>query len=412
MHLDLHFGRKQVGLDLDSAVPLALHRQDPARPLSDPVAAIHDAIERPHDYPALRRALTMDDRIVLLVDDDMASRPSLWAPVLEQVISAGVAPEAITVLQPQDAPEPNSMALPAIWHQVHIEVHDPTDRRRLSYLATTRHGRRIYLNRTAVDADQLIVLARRKYDAVGALGAERAIYPAMSDAATIHDSRARMRDAALALTPVSRAEAKEVAWLLGAPFMIQLIEGENDQLLHVVAGSTESSAEAQRLLEARWQVGIDRAADVVIATITGDAARQTFSDLGRAIAVARSAAKPRGRIILLTEATPSLGPGMELVQDAGEPRLALAEVSRNNVVDIEAAALWSRAIADGPVALLSGLPVETCEELFVTPLENAGQIRRLVAPHDAVLLLTDAHRTSVVMTGEKSKIRAARRRQR
>jgi len=38
-------------------------------------------------------------------------------------------------------------------------VHDPAHRQRLSYLATTRRGRRIYLNRTAVDADQIVVLS-------------------------------------------------------------------------------------------------------------------------------------------------------------------------------------------------------------------------------------------------------------
>ena len=36
--------------------------------------------------------------------------------------------------------------------QVGVEVHDPADRKHLAYLATTRSGQRIYLNRTAVDA--------------------------------------------------------------------------------------------------------------------------------------------------------------------------------------------------------------------------------------------------------------------
>ena len=49
---------------------------------------------------------------------------------------------------------------------MHVEVHDPSDRKRLAYLATTKQGHRIYLNRTAVDADQLVVLTRRDYDVV------------------------------------------------------------------------------------------------------------------------------------------------------------------------------------------------------------------------------------------------------
>ncbi len=53
--------------------------------------------------------------------------------------------------------------LPEAFEDVHIEVHDPrTDES--CYLATTKHGRRIYLNRTVVDADELVVLSRRGYD--------------------------------------------------------------------------------------------------------------------------------------------------------------------------------------------------------------------------------------------------------
>ena len=60
----------------------------------------------------------------------------------------------------------------------------PADRRGLSYLATTRRGRRIYLNRTAVDADQLVLLTRRSYDCrMGYAGGEGALFPALSDEA-------------------------------------------------------------------------------------------------------------------------------------------------------------------------------------------------------------------------------------
>ena len=58
----------------------------------------------------------------------------------------------------------------------------------LSYLATTRQGRRIYLNRSAVDADQLILLTGRGYDPrLGIHGAETALYPRLADEATLHE---------------------------------------------------------------------------------------------------------------------------------------------------------------------------------------------------------------------------------
>ena len=49
--------------------------------------------------------------------------------------------------------------LPDEFQDVRTEIHDPGKREALAYLATTRRGRRIYLNRTVVDADQSIVVA-------------------------------------------------------------------------------------------------------------------------------------------------------------------------------------------------------------------------------------------------------------
>src|SRR3712207_8516498 len=67
-------------------------------------------------------------------------------------------------------------------------------------------------------------------------------------------------------TPPSRP-ATEVAWLLGAPFLVQVIEGSSSGLAHVVAGPPASSSEAQKLLDARWRVEVERPADVVVAAV-------------------------------------------------------------------------------------------------------------------------------------------------
>src|SRR5947209_20419660 len=121
-------------------------------------------------------------------------------------------------------------APPESFQQAHIEVHDPTDRRRLAYLATTRHGRRLYINRTAVDADQLVVLARRGYDPLlGYWGGEGILYPALADEATRQEMCGRLSLAVPGETPWPvRQEAVEAAWLLGAPFLVHVVEGAGD----------------------------------------------------------------------------------------------------------------------------------------------------------------------------------------
>src|SRR5207244_567281 len=177
---------------------------------------------------------------------------------------------------------------------VHVEVHDPANRDHLAYLATTRRGRRIYLNRTAVDAEQVIILSRRSYDPLaGYSGAEAALFPALSDAATRSELYQKLSMEAPGPEPWPvRQEATEVAWLLGAPFILQVIEGPGEQVGDILGGMVETSADGERLLDARWRTRVATMADTVVAGIAGDPAHHDFTDLARALGCAARVVKP------------------------------------------------------------------------------------------------------------------------
>src|SRR4029079_9521876 len=102
-----------------------------------------------------------------VVDEHLPRLAGLVTAVLEHVVAAGVDPAAITLLcQPTASKQPWIEDLPDAFQDVHLEVHDPADRKRLAYLATTKSGRRVYLNRAVVDADQLVVLTGPHFDPV------------------------------------------------------------------------------------------------------------------------------------------------------------------------------------------------------------------------------------------------------
>jgi hypothetical protein len=44
------------------------------------------------------------------------------------------------------------------------------------------------------------------------------------------------------------------------------------------------------------------------------------------------------------------------------------------------------------------LPAQTAEELFTVPLEQAGQVQRLLGSAASCLFLADAHKTMAVVT--------------
>jgi len=402
MHLAIDYGRAQLQLDVPDARLATLSRPAPVAPVSDPAAAVRQALEHPFDFPALRRALTPDDHVAIVVDEHLPRLAELLTPILEHIAAARVTPEAITLLCPPPSGTQDWVNdLPDEFQDVRIEVHDPTDRRKLSYLATTKHGRRLYLNRTAVDADQLVVLTKRSYDPLlGYAGAEGAIYPALSDTATRQEAASKMSLAPPGGTawPL-RQEAAEVAWLLGAPFLVQVIEGAGEEIAHVVGGSLGSSTEGQRLLDARWRATVAGPVGTVVAGVSGDPARHGFTDLAQALASAARVVRDNGRIILLTEATPQLGAAAELLRQAETPAQALEWLRQQKPADMAAACQWASAAQKAHIYLLSGLDDETAEELFTTPLDHAGQTQRLLAADGAFLFLADAHKALAVAAG-------------
>jgi nickel-dependent lactate racemase len=250
-----------------------------------------------------------------------------------------------------------------------------------------------------VDADQVVVLSRRGYDPLlGYSGSEGALFPALSDEATRQELLGQLSMAApeQRFWPIHK-EASEVAWLLGAPFMVQVIEGAGEEITHVLGGLADTGEEGQRLLNARWRVETDRVADTVVATLSGDPARQTFADLARAAAAASRVVKPRGRIILLTEANPPLGAGADLLRCSEDTVKALELLQEQRPSDMAAAFQWAHACQQASIYLLSGLPAEIAEELDAVPLDNADQVQRLLRPESSCLVLPDAHKTLAVV---------------
>jgi len=382
----LHFGRGRIDVAIPEDRLVGVRRRPPAPALADPAAAVRDALETPLGFPPLRRALTPDDHVTVVIDEHLPRLGALLTPLLEHIASAGVAPEAIALLSAAPAADQGWLDdLPEAFEEVRVEVHDPKDRKRVAYLATTRRGRRVYVNRSAVDADQLVVLCRPDADPLLRRGGAGLLYPALSDEAT-REELAGVR----ASPPALRHEAAEIAWLLGAPFLVQVVEGAGDDIAHVVAGPVDTSEEGLRLYEARWRQTCADLADTVVATLSGDPRRHELRDLAFALDHAARVVQPEGRIILLSEALPRLGPAAELLRKADDPGRALELLRQSPAPDRAAAEQWAGAARRAHIYLLSGLPEATAEELFVTPMEHADQLQRLVRGGGSYLLLEDA----------------------
>ncbi|AWM41793.1 DUF2088 domain-containing protein [Gemmata obscuriglobus] len=358
---------------------------------------VRAALERPFKFEPLRRALTPDDRVAVVIDPRLPHLTEMLAEVLSHIGSAGVPLAAVTVVSPPGAPQPWIDDLPEEFEDITAETHDPDDVQKLMYVATTKGGRRVYLNRRVAEADFVVVLAGRRYDPhTGYAGAEAALFPALSNAETLAAFADRFSSAAP--DGNRETEAAEVAWLLGAPFFVQVIEGEAGTVHGVVGGLFESGAEGIRQQDARWRGAISEEVDTVIAAVSGEPDAITFLDLAQAAATAARAVKKGGRIALLTTAAPELGPGAELLRKLEGPTGAKKLLANEKPSDWAAASLWVYAAKSASMFFASGYPEDVAEELFCTPIYTRSEAQRLIdTGTGTVLLIPDAHRAMITV---------------
>jgi nickel-dependent lactate racemase len=398
MNVAVPFGQEQLDVEIEPGRLIELRRpHPPADPLADPVAAVRFALEHPHNYPPLRRALTPDDHVTIVVDEELPRTAALLKPILAHVTEAGVKPEAVTLLCPPNSTGQDWLEeLPDEFEEVQVEVHQPQDRTRLSYLAATQQGRKIYLNRSLVEADQLIVLSGRGFDPLtGYSGAEAMIYPQFSDAATRGESSQYLSLNTVGSDSALRQEAAEVAWLLGSPFLVQVLLGEEDQVTGVLGGLMTTSGEGQRLLDESWRARADRLADVVVAAVPGEAGSNDFAVVARALGNAARAVKIKGKIILLSRRVPSWPGKGQFLARAENPSRAVELLRQEGSLNTSSAFLWVSAAQRASVYLLSRLPEATAAKCFTNPMAGPEQLQQLLGSEASCLVLQDADKTLV-----------------
>ena len=392
----LAWGRQELELELGRARLVEARRGPMPPPLADLAAATESALAEPFQFPQLRRALTPEDHVVVVLDPMLAHPEHLLPPLLRHITEARVDPSAITLLCPvAEQSQAWIELLPEAFQEIRVETHQPDDPKKLAYLATTQGGRRVYLNRSAVDADQTIVVTRRFYDGhLGYAGGPGVVFPGLADEEALTESRAKVSmKVPGSKTFTMKHEAEEITWLMGAPFFLQVVEGEAGEPIHVVAGTLEACHEAERRLDAAWHVQLDEPSDLVVATLIGDPASHTFDDMARAVAYATRAVKPGGRVVLVCDADPELGPACQILREMEEPRAAKKRLFEEAPVDLEAGFLWTTAAERAKLYVFSQMSPDTIEEMYATPLDKATQVGKLIAAAETVAYLPDAHRT-------------------
>ncbi len=375
---------------------------------AEAAAAVREALEHPRDFPPLRQMIVPGDRVTIAIDPTIPQAQSVLAGLVDVLERAGVGPDTLTIITPS---HPTVEGNGAASTGGPIALHDPDDRTQIAYLASTSAGRRVYLNRLLTDADVVVPVGRVGYDpALGFRGPWSVLYPTMSDRATMAAVRDRARPSSDEGEGEHRPggamldESFEVSWLLGTQFYLGLVPGARG-LADVVAG--RDTAVRQRGIESveqNWTLRAPSRAELVVAGVGGPDPAATLDDLAAALETATHLVQHGGKIVVLSRVSGPIGPALQRLMTADDPRDAAAVLrGHEHDDDYPIARRIAHATAWADVFLWSALDPETVEALSIVPLERPEHSRRLVASSGSVTFVNRAELTRAEVEPEEDR---------
>jgi hypothetical protein len=394
MRVEVAFQDDQLDFDLPDDRVIGAWHGPPRLAPAEVEYQTASALEVPLDYPPLRQAVVPGDRVVIPLDPGIPDAYRILEVVYSVLRGAGVTPETIQVLSPR-----SSVAAAEAANR-----HDPEDRGALAYLATTSQGRRVYLNRMLTDADFVLPIGRLGFDPVlGYRGPWSLIYPALSDEETLRAYRTQ----AIARPPDRDAdvpalnESAEVSWLLGSQFHIGVVEGQSG-VSTVLAGRDERVRdEGKAAVDAVWLFRAEDRADVVVAGIGGPGQTADLHDLVQGLETAMQLVRRGGKIVALSCVGGPLGPAMQRLVRADDPRSGPAVLrGLEGEPDYATACRLARVLTWADVYLFSSLDEQDVEGLSMIALAKPAEARRLVAAASSSIFVSGADRTRAMVAGE------------
>ncbi len=373
--------------------------------LEDVGSAVAQCVRRPLDYPPLGQCITPADRVVLVLEPGLPQVDTVVAEVVRCLAEAGLAIDGLTVLRSEQddrgrAADPGGQLPKDVRDRVTVTTHDPTNRQQLAYLAMSRGGSPILLNRAITDGDLVIPIGRARNPAASDnFGMNGVVFPFYSDPKTHLRFRlfpAKRSSKAQRLQLIEQCD--EVGWLLGVTFAIQVVPGPGDSILHVLAGEIGSvGVEGQRRYEEAWRSTVASQARMVVAAIEGGESQQTWENVGTALEMASTLVTDGGAMVVCSDLATEPGPGIRRLLEVRSRRRAIREIRREYPEDLLPAIRLARALDRGDVYLLSRLDPGTVEDLDIAPVAETQELVRLTQRCGSCILISNAPQAMVTI---------------
>lgn len=327
MKVKMNFGTETVEVSLPEKTKV-LSMSTP-RPLTDPAAAVRDALNNSLGSPGLDRIIEEklrvkpDARAVVVISDNTRPVPYrgdkgiLW-PVVERLLAHNISKERILILVATGThrllseEELREMLDPRIFEaEIPIKNHDCRDEENLVYLGETRRGSKVYINRNYVEADLKILTGLvESHFMAGASGGRKSVCPGLIGEESTYIfhgapilASPQARDLVLDGNPCHE-EALEVAKKAGVDYIINVTLDHEFNLTGVFAGELEAAhKKAVERIKEYVALPVDKEYDIVV-THAGFVGINHYQ-AAKVGVVSIPAVKPGGRLIVAANNTDS-----------------------------------------------------------------------------------------------------------
>jgi Lactate racemase N-terminal domain len=372
--------------------------------VSDVAAAARHALRAPLGFPPFAQATVPGDRLAIAVDEAVPLAASVVRGVVGAATEAGIEPESISVVTsdaelaetlPGESSGPTGEAIQVVQHS-------PADANALCLVGRTHGGQWLRINRTLFDADIVLPIGCARLPSVnGSESVFGSLFPRFSDAETIGRLRAPSYRESTEGQATARRQADEAGWLLGVPMVMQVVPGGDGSVAEVAAGEPSAvAAHCQRSCRRRWSFRVAKRASLVIAAIGGGRIEQRWENVARALAVAEGLTQDGGAVAICSNLETPPNRWLARLIRGGDWEKAEYQAAHDNSADGWTAWQLARALARGPVYLLSQLEAETVEEMGLAPVADMDELARLAGRHESCIVLDDSQHAVATVAGD------------
>ena len=323
------------------------------------------------------------EKIAIIISDVTRPCPSykILPYVLEALYAVGVKDENITIVSGLGS---HRKQTPAEWEHLvgsdifhRIKVEDSTSNG-FVLVGTSTRGTPFEVAKTVVEADCRICIGNIDYHYfAGYSGGAKAVVPGVCTCATIEKNHAMMlEDGAMvgqiAGNPVRR-DLEEILEFLPVDFILNVVLNEKKEIVGAVAGDAiKAHRKGCEILDNIYKQYIDELSDIVIASPGGLPKDLNVYQSQKALDNAQWAVKDGGIIILVAECSEGYGSKVfeEWLHEATCPEDLIARIKKKFQLGGHKAAAIAKVTKKADVYLVSALPKEMVENLYMKPFHD------------------------------------------